>query len=143
DFPGEKLTSSLAGVGRERGAQGERLVRPAMRDARAGVMTGERAIGKAETRNRAAETIGVGALEIEARLHRQPAQRGADRFAFDLDGAGRQGGVPQLALALDLDGADHRAVGVDAAGAARALETGVAEGLADDERSEERRVGKE
>ena len=93
DFPGEKLRRSLVAVGRERRPQrasGSMLRAATARRAARRVMAGEVAIGKAEPRDRAAETVGVGALEIEAGLDRQPAQRGADRLAFHLQRAGRQ-----------------------------------------------------
>src|ERR1700755_3521171 len=104
-----------------------------MRDRRAAVVPGEFAISEAEPRDRTAEAVIVDAHEVEARLDRQCAQRGADRLAFDLQGARRKVGVAHLAFALELDGTDDRAVGSDAARAARSFEAGVIEHLADDE----------
>src|SRR5690606_26810075 len=102
-------------------------------DAGARIVPREFASGEAEARDRAAERLLVDLDEIEARLERKAAQRRADGRALDLQRAGRQLRVAHLAAALKLDGAYHRTVGIDAALAARALETGVVEHLADDE----------
>src|ERR1700742_4429677 len=106
-----------------------------MRDRRAAVVPGGFAISEAEPRDRTAEAVIVDAHEVEARLDRQAAQRGADRLAFDLQRARRKVGVAHLAFALELDGTDDRAVGSNAARAACAFEAGVNEQIADDKKA--------
>src|SRR3990172_11654483 len=111
-------------IRRERRPQAERLVRilRAMRHRGAAVVAGEFAGGEAQPRDRTAERIAVDTIEIEARLERQPAHRSAHRFALHLERTGRHMRVAYLTGALELDGADHRTVGQDAALAARAFE---------------------
>src|SRR5712671_2330386 len=91
------------------------------------VAAGKIAIRKAEPRERAAETSGVGLLDGEARLERHPAQRRADRIGLHPDGSGRQGDETHRSRATHLDGADHRPIGIDPACPAGALEAGIAE----------------
>src|SRR5690348_16632900 len=104
-----------------------------MRKRRARLMARELARGKAEAGHRTAEARLAGLLEVEAGLDRQAAQGRADRLALHPQRARRQVRVARRARALELDRADHRAVGIDAALAARAFEAGVVEHLADDE----------
>src|SRR5579871_2640948 len=85
------------------------------------VAAGEIAISEAERRQRAAEALGIGLVHLEAGLERHAAQRGTDRIGLHLDGTGRQRDKPGRAGAADLDGADHRPVGVDAARASGAV----------------------
>src|SRR5579864_1405836 len=96
-------------------------------------MVGEVAVGKAEARNRAAEAPRVDLIDREARREPCPAQRGAHRIGLHPDGAGRQHHETRRSGAAYLDGADHRAVGIDTARTGGALEARVAEMLAGDE----------
>jgi len=104
-----------------------------VRHLRAPIAAGELAGGKAQPRDRAAEAVFVDAHEIEAGLDRHAAHLSANRFAFDLQGASRQHGIAHLAGALELDGADDRAVRQDTALPAGAFEAGIIEKLADNE----------
>src|ERR1700720_91493 len=115
---------------RDRARRRPRLVAPR---AHAGVelAAGEIAIGDdAEARKRAAEAPLAGAIEIEARVERHALDRGADSLAPGLQRAGREPHRAHRAGAVKLDGADDGAVAVDAAGAARAVETVEGEQLA-------------
>src|SRR6478752_10627333 len=84
--------------------------------------TGEVAIGEAETGDRTTEALVVRLVEIEARLERNPLQRRAHGLAPDPQRARRQPYLFHRPRAAELDIADDRAVGVDPAGAARAIE---------------------
>src|SRR6185312_15907311 len=77
----------------------------------AALMPRELAGGEAEAGDRAAEARLAGALEAEAGLHRQAAQRGAHGLALHPQRAGRQVRIAHRARALELDRADDRAVG--------------------------------
>ena len=99
----------------------------------AGIAAGEVAIGEAQSRNRAAEALRIGLVDLEARLDRQAAHRCAIGLAFDLERSGRQHDIMGRSVAAQLDVAGDRAVVVDAAGAARAVETIEGEQLADHE----------
>src|SRR4029078_1093523 len=107
--------------------------RPTVRDGRSSAVPREVAIGKAEPRYRSAEAVRARTVQIEAGLHRQTPQRGANRLASDLQRVGRQVRMTHLACTLELDGAGHRPIGIHAAKSACALETGVVEHLPDDE----------
>ena len=99
----------------------------------ASAMACELTIGKAQSRDRSAETDVADALEIEARLNQQAAHRSANRFAFNLKRVGGQVRKAYGTGPLKLDRAGDRAVGVHAPLSARAFEAGVVEHLADDE----------
>src|SRR5262245_30616159 len=81
----------------------------------------EVAIGKAHPR--AAEAALIQLLEMKARLEQHAPKRRADRLAFYPQGSRRQPHRPHRSGAAELDGADDRAVAVDAAGAARTTKT--------------------
>ena len=51
------------------------------------LVAGEVAIRETQSRNRATEAIVIGALEVEARLHRGAGQIGADPVATNTQGA--------------------------------------------------------
>src|SRR5215510_3130467 len=89
---------------------------------------GEVAIGKAHPR--AAEAALIQLLEMKARLERHAPKRRADRLAFCPQRSRRQPYRAHRSRAAELDGADDRAVAVDAPGAARAVETIEGEKLA-------------
>src|SRR5262249_28820202 len=89
---------------------------------------GEAAIAKPHPR--AAEAALIQLLEMKARLERHAAERRADRLAPDPQRSRRQPYRPHRSRAAELDGADDRAVAVDASGAARAIETIECEKLA-------------
>src|SRR5215472_14814670 len=89
--------------------------------AAAAVRTGEVAIGEAHPR--AAEAAVVGLLDMEARLERHALQRCANCLASDPERPRRQRYRACRFRAAELDIADHRAVSIDAAGPARAIET--------------------
>src|SRR5262245_61245455 len=97
------------------------------------VAAGEIAIGKAHARDRAAEALAVGLIDLEARLDRQPAHAGAIGLPFDLQGAGWQFDMTDRPGTPNLDGTRNRAIRVDGAGTARAFEAVESEGLARDE----------
>src|SRR5215207_1607227 len=84
---------------------------------------GEIAIGKSETRNRAAETLPAGLLKIETRLEQHALDRSTDPLAFHLQRAGRQHGMTRRTAALHLHDAGDGAVGMNSPGALGALET--------------------
>src|SRR4029079_12908548 len=94
---------------------------------------GEIAVGKAQTGNRAAEAYLAGALDVEAGLKRQAADRGAKAVAVGPQRTGRQNHIAAWSVAAGLDVTRDRAVGVDAAIAGRAVEAGVGEVLAGNE----------
>src|ERR1700751_3509649 len=100
---------------------------------------GEVAIGKAHPR--AAEAALIELLEMKARLERHALERGAHRPAALPPRPRRQPHRPHRPRAAELDGADDRAVAIDAAGAARTVKTIEGEKLAGHEAS--RRVGAE
>ena len=100
---------------------------------RARIVLGEVAVGEAQTGDGTAEASVVDLLNPEAGLDRQACEVRAHRTGVDLYGAGRQRGEAGFAPAARPDGADHRAVGEDAAHAGGAVEAGVAEELADHE----------
>jgi len=60
---------------------------------------------------------------MEARLERHALERRANGLASDPERSRRQRYRACRSRAAELDGADHRAVTIDAAGAARAIET--------------------
>src|SRR5438876_8700916 len=60
---------------------------------------------------------------MEARLERHALDRRANGLASDPERSRRQRYRACRSRAAELDGADHRAVTIDAAGAARAIET--------------------
>src|SRR5581483_2624072 len=95
--------------------------------------THELARGEGQAGDRAAERIRRGALEPEARLERQAAHRGTNAVGFNADGIGRQHGLAPRSTAANLDGAHHRAVGMDAPGPSVPLEACVGEELAGNE----------
>src|SRR5436190_16836207 len=97
------------------------------------VGTLEITIGEAQAGDRAAEAHVTGALEIEARLERQAAQRGAIAIATGPQRAGRQHHEAARTVAADLDVARDRSVGEDAAIAGGAVKAGVGKMLAGDE----------
>src|SRR5690349_24859546 len=77
------------------------------------------AVRKAQSGDRAAGTVIARALQIKARLDRQPAQRGANGLAFHLQRVGRQMRIANLPSALELDRSDNRPVGINTTLAAR------------------------
>src|SRR5213595_2018544 len=81
----------------------------------------EVAIGK--THPRAAEAAVIGLLDVEARLERHALERRANGLTSDPERSRRQRYRACPSRAAELDGADQRAVTIDAAGAARAIET--------------------
>src|SRR5579883_392610 len=83
---------------------------------------GEIAIGEVEARERAAEALRVGLVDIEAGMERNPVDRRAGLVALRPHGAGRKGHKANGPAAAKLNGAGNRAVTVDAPGAARAFE---------------------
>src|SRR5215467_8111530 len=85
------------------------------------VTAGEIAIGKPHPR--AAEAAVIGLLDMEARLKRHALERRANCLASGPECARWQRYRALRSRAADLDGADDRAVAIDAAGAARAIET--------------------
>src|SRR6516165_3167977 len=112
----------------EREGLGRMPVRTHAGNARA---AGEVTIGKAQPR--AAETALGGLFEAETRLERHPPKRRAPRLAAHAQRSGRQPYRAHGSGAAELDGADHRAVAVNAARAARAVEAVEREKLAGDE----------
>src|SRR5499433_1918740 len=92
------------------------------------VTAGETAIGKPHPR--AAEAAVIGLLDMEARLKRHALERRANCLASDPECARRQRYRALRSRAAELDGADDRAVTIDTAGAARAIETMKREKLA-------------
>src|SRR3954452_7094304 len=99
---------------------------------RSGAAPYEIAVGKAESRDRAAEAHLAGPVEIEAGLERQAADRRAVAVAARSQRAGRQHHIAARSLAAGLDVAGDRTVRVDAAVAVGAVETVVGEVLAGD-----------
>lgn len=87
---------------------------------RAPLIADEVAIGRPQPRDRAAEAVGVGALQIEARLHQRATQRRADPLALDSRRVRRQRGIARRAAALKLDRTNFCAVGINDAAPARA-----------------------
>src|SRR5215467_10687643 len=81
----------------------------------------EVAIGKAHPR--AAEAVVICLLDMEARLERHALERCTNCLASDPDRSRRQRYRACRSHAAELDGADDRAVTIDSAGAARAIET--------------------
>src|SRR5262245_4853644 len=81
----------------------------------------EVAIGKAHPR--ATEAVVIGLLEMEARLERHALERCTNGLASDPERSRRQGDRACRSRAAELDGANDRAVTIDSAGAARAIET--------------------
>src|SRR6266567_4743917 len=81
----------------------------------------EVAIGKAHPR--AAKAALGGLFEVETRLERHTLERRANCLASDPERSRRQRDRACRSRAAELDGPDHRAVTIDAAGAARAIET--------------------
>src|SRR4029453_6463334 len=81
----------------------------------------EVAIGKAHPR--AAKAALGGLFEVETRLERHALERRANCLASDPERSRRQRYRACRFRAAELDGPDHRAVTIDAAGAARAIET--------------------
>jgi DNA polymerase-3 subunit epsilon len=108
---------------------------------RPAVAAREVAIGEADPRDRAAEALLIGLVDLEARLDRQAAQRCAIVLTFDLQRSGRQLDVARRSGAADLNTARDGAVGVDqprATGAVKAIE---GKHLAGDEMAS--RIGRE
>jgi len=70
-----------------------------------------------------------------ARREWQTRYMRAQELAVDPDRAGREPVKPRFALAVYSDGADHRAVGKDAAHPGRAFEASKGEQLANNERA--------
>src|SRR5262249_13343238 len=85
------------------------------------VTAGEIGIGKPHPR--AAEAVVIGLFDMEARLKRHALERRADCLASGPECARWQRYRALRSRAAELDGADDRAVAIDAAGAARAIET--------------------
>src|SRR6266498_1003784 len=81
----------------------------------------EVAIGKAHPR--AAKAALGGLFEVETRLERHALERRANCLASNPERSRRQRYRACRSRAAELDGPDHRAVTIDAAGAARAIET--------------------
>src|SRR6186713_1956418 len=75
---------------------------------RARAATHEVAVGEAEARDRAAEARLAGALEVEAGLERQAADRGAVAVAVGPQRPGGQHHVAARPVAANLDIARHR-----------------------------------
>src|SRR5262245_54128649 len=88
----------------------------------------EVAIGKAHPR--AAEALAICLLDMEARLERHALERCTNGLASDPERSRRQRYRALWSNAAELDGAHYRAVAIDAAGAARAIETMKREKLA-------------
>src|SRR5262245_16655770 len=78
-------------------------------------------IGKAHPR--AAEAVVICLLDMEARLERHALERCTNCLASDPERSRRQCYRACRSRAAELDGADDRAVTIDSAGAARAIET--------------------
>ena len=74
----------------------------------------EIAIGDVEAQHRATETMIAGPVELEAGLEGQFLERRTDRLALDFQRARRQPSRALRAGTAKLDGADDRAVTVDA-----------------------------
>ncbi len=127
-----RLGVGTRGIGRTGRMQRTRTRLGARHDHGVAVLV-EVAIGEAHARYRATEAHVIALVEIEAGLERESLQRGAYRIAANLDGVDRQPGVADRTRAAELDGARHRAVAEDAAGAARAVEAGEGEHLVGDE----------
>src|SRR5262245_50992087 len=108
---------SRDGAARDRGS----LQGAASHNGQCDVTAGEVAIGKPHPR--AAEAAVIRLLDMEARLERHALERPANCLASDPECARRQRYRALRSRAAELDGADHRAVTIDAAGAARAIET--------------------
>src|SRR5262249_25068924 len=85
------------------------------------VTAGEIAIGKPHPR--AAEAVVIGLFDMEARLKRHALERRADCLASGPECARWQRYRALPSRAAELDGADDRAVAIDASGASRATET--------------------
>src|SRR5882762_6953507 len=81
----------------------------------------EVAIGKAHPR--AAEAVVICLLDMEARFERHALERRANCLASNPERPRQQRYCACRSRAAELDGADDRAVTIDAAGAARAIET--------------------
>jgi hypothetical protein len=81
----------------------------------------EVAIGKAHPR--AAEAVVICLLDMEARLERHALERCTNCLASDPERSRRQRYRACRSRAAELDGANDRAVTIDAAGATRAIET--------------------
>src|SRR5262245_71026 len=81
----------------------------------------EVAIGKAHPR--AAEAVVICLLDMEARLERHALERRANCIASNPERPRRQRYCTRRSRAAELDGSDDRAVTINAAGAARAIET--------------------
>src|SRR5262245_38077870 len=126
---------------RQRGSDGDSLQGAASHHGQCDVSAGEFAIGKPHPR--AAEAAAIRLIDLEARLERHALQRRANCLTFNPERPRRQRYRPLRSRAAELDGADDRAVTIDAAGTARAVETIKREKLARYERSEERGAGKE
>src|SRR5262245_44307127 len=88
---------------------------------RCAITAGKVAIGKAHPG--AAEAAVIGPLEIEARLERHALERRANCLASDPERPRGQRYRACQSGAAELDGTDDRAVTIDAAGAARTIET--------------------
>src|SRR5215475_1663513 len=78
----------------------------------------------------AAEAAVISLLDMEARLERHALERRANCLAFYPECARRQRYRALRSRAAEMDGAHDRAVTIDAAGAARAIETMKREKLA-------------
>jgi hypothetical protein len=96
----------------------------------------EVAIGKTQTDKRTAKAAVIDFFQLETgREWRARQIRAHGLFVVDPDRAGRESGKPRFALAAYSDGADHRAVGKDAAHPGRAFEASKGEQLANNERA--------
>src|SRR5262245_23462408 len=108
---------SRDGAARDRGS----LQGAALHNGQCDVTAGEIAIGKPHPR--AAEAAVISLLDMEARLEWHALERPANCLASNPERPRRQRYRALRSRAAELDGADDRAVTIDAAGAARAIET--------------------
>src|SRR5262249_4906842 len=126
---GQIPAEGSVGARRLRRLERQRLGRmPARADAGNAHAPGEVAIGKAHPR--AAEAALIELLELKARPDPQPPERPAAPPPAPPQRPRRQPYRAHRSRAAELDGADDRAVAVDAAGAARAVKTIECEKLA-------------
>jgi hypothetical protein len=92
----------------------------------------EIAIGKTQARDRAAEALVAGPVEIETGIEQRSLHVGADAVILGVERAGRQMHEARIAAAHAHDARD-RTVGEDASGTGRALKAVEREQLAGDE----------
>ena len=101
----------------------------------AGIALVEVAIGKTQTDKRTAKAAVIDFFHPGTGREWQTRHMRAQELALDPDRAGREFSKPSFALAVYSDGADHRAVGKDAAHPGRAFEASKGEQLANNERA--------